>query len=87
MPDAWKNALEGRRIFLLNTHLNNIINEADCMIRGLEQVIEAFKCRENGAVIWRPHPLSMETLKSFQPQFCEIYNEVIEKAKKSKRTS
>lgn len=81
MPDAWKNALEGRRIFLLNTHLNNIINEADCMIRGLEQVIEAFSCRKDAAVIWRPHPLSMETAQAMNPDILHRYQEVIARFK------
>lgn len=77
VPEEWKSALDGRKVFLLNTHLNNIINEADCMICGLEQVIEAFKCRENGAVIWRPHPLSMETAQAMNPDILQRYKDVI----------
>lgn len=77
MPEEWKGALGGRTIFLLNTHLDNIINDADSMIRGLHQVIATFRKRENAAVLWRPHPLSIETATALNPDILERYLETI----------
>lgn len=78
MPDEWREALGGRKVFLLNTHLNYIINNADCMIRGLKQVIAAFENREKAAVLWRPHPLSIETAKAMNPDILQSYQQVME---------
>lgn len=81
MPDEWKDVLSGRKIFLLNTHLNNIINDSDSMIRGLQQVIATFEGRNKAAILWRPHPLSIETAKAMNPDVLESYLETINQFK------
>ena len=81
MPNEWKHVLGGRKIFLLNTHLSNIINDSDSMIRGLQQVIAAFEGRNKAAILWRPHPLSIETAKAMNPDVLESYLETIKQFK------
>lgn len=80
-PDEWKRAVDGRKVFLLNTHLEHIINDADCMICGLEQIITVFEGRGDAAVLWRPHPLSIETAKAMNPDILNRYQKVIERFK------
>lgn len=81
VPDEWKQALSGRKVFLLNTHLDNIINNAEDMVRGMEQLIELFEERKNAAVIWRPHPLSLETAKAMNPSILKRYSHLVERFK------
>ena len=82
MPEEWKSALEGRKIFLLNTHLNPIINEAEKTIDKLQQIFALFAEREDVALLWRPHPLSIQTAKSMNPRILDDYMKLIEEFKK-----
>jgi len=64
IPKEWEVSLKGKKVFLLNTHLNSIINEAEKTIKKLHQLFELFGKREDEALLWRPHPLSIQTAKS-----------------------
>ena len=79
MPDTWSDAVWGRKVFLLNTHLNQIINQAENMLLALEEIISIFEKRKAGAVIWRPHPLSIETAKAKNPAILQYYQEIIKR--------
>lgn len=81
MPVEWKKALNGRKIFLLNTHLNPIINEAEKQLDKLHQIFELFRHREDAALLWRPHPLSIETAKAMNPQMLDNYLHTIDEFK------
>lgn len=82
IPDAWKSALERRKVFLLNTHLNSIINEAEKTMDKLHQIFELFGERDDVALLWRPHPLSIQTAKSMNSQILGQYMQLIEEFKK-----
>lgn len=79
LPEEWKNALSGKKVFLLNTHLNSIINEADVLIEKLNKIIEIFSRKKDVAVLWRPHPLSIETMKSMNRAVIEKYYKIVDK--------
>lgn len=81
LPETWKKALNGRKVFLLNTHLNPIINEAEKLIDKLHQIFELFRKRETVALLWRPHPLSIETAKAMNPKILGSYLQLIEEFK------
>ena len=81
MPKEWENALTGRKVFLLNTHLNPIINEAERAIEKLQQIFLLFKEREDVALLWRPHPLSIETAKAMNPNILDSYMQLMERFK------
>lgn len=82
IPNEWKCNLQNRTVFLLNTHLNHIINDTENMLRGLEQIIEVFKTRKTAVVLWRPHPLSIETLEALKPDMLEKYRQTVKNFKK-----
>lgn len=84
IPEEWSSVFKGKKVFLYNTHLNDLINRPYDLIKKILYLLDFFEEEKEIVLLWRPHPLSMETLKSFQPQFCEIYNEVVEKAKKGR---
>ncbi|MBQ8261052.1 MAG: hypothetical protein IJZ00_02090 [Lachnospiraceae bacterium] len=81
IPAEWEKALEGRKIFLLNTHLNPIINDAEKTIDKLHQIFELFRERNDVALLWRPHPLSIQTAKSMNPGILGRYLNLVEEFK------
>lgn len=73
-PDGWEQKLRGRKVFLLNTHLLYFIKGYNYQKENPghvnyaewhhEQIFESLLDREECALIWRPHPLLKETLRS-----------------------
>ena len=81
LPKEWREVLEGRKVFFLNTHLTPIINKAENVLNKLRQVFRLFGQQNDVALLWRPHPLSIETLKSMNPKMLEQYLELVEEFK------
>lgn len=81
IPNEWKSVLNGRKVFLLNTHLNNIINHAEEMIDKLKSIFSLFRVQHDIAIVWRPHPLSIQTAKSMNPGILIKYMEIINEFK------
>lgn len=73
MPDDWKRVFQDRKVFLFNTHLNNIINNGEAMIEKLRLVFNLFRDQPDIAILWRPHPLSIQTAKSMNPRILPSY--------------
>lgn len=73
-PEGWKERLEGRKVFLLNTHLSYFIKgylykkkfpeRMDYTAWYHRTFLDMLLNREGCALIWRPHPLLKATLKS-----------------------
>lgn len=82
MPREWEAALDGKTVFLLNTHLNSIINHSEQMIKEVEGLIAFFEKRKDIALLWRPHPLSAETAKAVNIKTMRNYQELVERFKK-----
>lgn len=81
MPEKWHRALDGRKIFLLNTHLNPIINNAKKTMDKLQKIFLLFKERDDVALLWRPHPLSIQTAKSMNPEMLNQYLQLVDEFK------
>lgn len=84
IPDIWEEAIKGRKVFLLNTHLNNIINHGELVLNKLRRVFNIFRERKDIALIWRPHPLSIQTIKSMNSQIMEDYLSIVNEFKQLK---
>lgn len=78
VPEHWRSVFSGRKVFLLNTHLTAIINEAEKMIDKLHRIFKLFEQEKKAALLWRPHPLSIETAKAMNPQILGKYLEIID---------
>ncbi|MBQ7973023.1 MAG: CDP-glycerol glycerophosphotransferase family protein [Lachnospiraceae bacterium] len=73
-PKEWESKLKGRTVFLMNTHLSYFINgylyqqnhpgTRDFAKLYHERIINFILEREDCALIWRPHPLLKDMLKS-----------------------
>lgn len=73
VPEEWQSAIEGKKVFLLNIHLNHIISKSELMLEKLSLIFKYFQENQGIALIWRPHPLSIETAKSLSPDFLQRY--------------
>lgn len=79
IPAEWREKLEGKKIFLLNTHLsyfpkaylytNSLENYA---MKFHREIMETFLNRDDCALIWRPHPLLKNMLQDKFPELLEF---------------
>jgi CDP-glycerol glycerophosphotransferase (TagB/SpsB family) len=82
LPEQWREKLQGKKVFLYNTHLHNIINNADKLFAEYDYVLREFIGRDEVALLWRPHPLSVETIKTFKPYILDDYVKYLNQAEK-----
>ncbi|WP_079914165.1 CDP-glycerol glycerophosphotransferase family protein [Paenibacillus sp. 32352] len=82
MPLEWEGALKGRTVFLFNSTLGRLLNEKEDIIKSMEEIFRFFQKRQDIALIWRPHPLSIKTLQSMLPHLLDSYLMLVEKLKK-----
>ena len=82
IPKEWEKVLCGKKVFLLNTHLNPLINDGEKAIAEIRHLIKIFSERHQAAILWRPHPLSIETIKSMNPEILETYRELVQEFQK-----
>lgn len=89
MPDNWKRIIlkengEWKKIILYNTALTALLKQKDKMLDKIEDVIRFFQKRADSVVLlWRPHPLFEETIKSMRPQLWERYCKIAEDFQKT----
>ena len=81
LPASWKEKCGGKKNFLYNTHLSSIISEGPLFIKRLQKVWEYFKKHQEIALLWRPHPLSIQTAEAMNPDFLKAYLYMVEQFK------
>lgn len=81
LPASWKEKCDGKKTFLYNTHLSSIISEGPLFIKRLQKVWEYFKKHQEIALLWRPHPLSIQTAEAMNPDFLKAYLYMVEQFK------
>lgn len=81
IPQQWKQKIEGKKVFLLNTHLSyfpKALDYAKSMdnyaVKFHKEILDAFIDREDCALIWRPHPLLKNMLYGRFPECLEFVN-------------
>lgn len=87
LPDDWKAMLGSgdKKIIFFNTHLSNLMEgNSDRFFQKMEWVFRFFGGREDAVLLWRPHPLSLDTAKSMNPEAVEPYLELVEKYKQQR---
>lgn len=79
LPDEWKERLAGRKVFFLNTDLRAVMNWPNELINFVNLVIDIMERREDIAVIWRPHPLVVETILSMNRGLLPYYTGLLQR--------
>lgn len=76
LPHEWRKKTTGRTVFFYNTHLNSVMGKAEHHLQKLEYILSFFKERKELAIIWRPHPLMEETIKTYNPHIFNEYRRI-----------
>ena len=83
VPQAWKEKLNGKSVFLWNTHYN-LGNTSTDILNFAEKVIDYMETQPSLALIWRPHPLTETIVKVyFNGQYYGKWLELLERVNKS----
>lgn len=77
IPDKWKEKLEGKFVFALDTNCMYLINHSFDGFAYIEQVFDAARMIPNCAVIWRPHPLTRISIAHYAPQMLKQYDQLV----------
>ncbi|MGN0604494.1 MAG: hypothetical protein ACI4I2_11010 [Oscillospiraceae bacterium] len=87
LPEEWQKKIGdcSKKIILYNTHLSMLMaGDYEKSLIKLEQVLRYFKSRDDIVLLWRPHPLTIPTVKSTNPIAFEPYMQIVEKYKSEK---
>lgn len=86
IPTEWKNLLgDGRRkVIFLNTHISGLMEgKSERFFKKMEWIFRFFEKRDDVVLLWRPHPLALDTARSMNPAAVEPYLKLVEKYKES----
>ena len=81
ISEAWFEKIKGRQVFMLNTHLSRVIKADVLDLEFFKKLINYMKKNHDIAVIWRPHPLIIQTIKSMNPMVLEAFQEIVKEFK------
>ncbi len=86
VPEEWKEFLDGnKKVLFFNTHLNGLIaGKSEQFLKKLKWVFGFFQAREDVVLLWRPHPLMVDTARSMNPAAVEPYLRLVEKYREEK---
>lgn len=77
IPRQWSDKLKNKKVFLLNSSISRILNEPN-WLEEVKKIVNVFVEKQDIVLIWRPHPLLLETIDAMQPEkrkeYQEIYN-------------
>ncbi len=88
IPEEWLKIIEKpdgsfKKIVFYNTSLNALLKYNEQMLEKMKDVFRIFyENKEEVALLWRPHPLIENTIKSMRPQLWEEYKKLVEWYKK-----
>lgn len=71
--------IKGRKTFFWNTHLSSILSNRKSFLENVLYVLNIFEGNPNIFLLWRPHPLLMQTAKSMNENYVGILEEVFER--------
>ena len=88
IPEDWKKIItkpdgSRKKIVFYNTSVVAILNEEQKMVDKIKDVLDVFReCKDDVALLWRPHPLITATLDSMVPEVAQQYREIVDAYKK-----
>jgi len=74
IPKEWAEKANGRKVILLQNSIVPYMNDVDKLKK-----IEKFVDSHNECILWRPHPLYVDTIKSIRPYELPIFQRIMEK--------
>ncbi len=83
IPEEWIKTLRKpdgsyKKVILYNTSINSFLAHGNKMLIKMKQVFALFKKKQESiALLWRPHPLLENTLKTMRGEMLEEYRELV----------
>lgn len=86
IPEEWREFLgQGKKVIFFNTHLRGLMQgQSEQFLRKLEWVFNFFQKREDVVLLWRPHPLMVETARAMNPEAVEPYLKLVDRYRRQK---
>lgn len=82
VPEEWENIINNRKVVFYNTHLRSVMQEGgELFLEKLKKVLATFKKKKEIALLWRPHPLVLSTIKAMNPDLLIYYEKIVEEYK------
>ena len=87
IPEEWLKIIEKpdgshKKIIFYNTSIAALLEHDEKMLEKMKSVFETFKeNKDDVALLWRPHPLILQTMEAMLPQLLEQYKEMVEQYK------
>ena len=85
VPEEWLKIIEKpdgswKKIIFYNTSIAAFLKENELMLAKIKDVLRIFKENQDEvALLWRPHPLMMQTIESMRPELRDIYQRIVER--------
>ena len=80
--DEWAYKLEGKVVFLWNSHYN-IHSSTSTLLQYGEHIINLIEGNEDVAMIWRPHPMTETIIKLYMQEYQGKWESMLERVKES----
>ncbi len=79
IPDKWKPFLvKNIKVLFFNTHLSSVMKgKSEQFLKKLDWIFNYFQKRKDVVLLWRPHPLMLETAASMNPEAVEPYVQLV----------
>lgn len=86
IPEEWREFLgQGKKVIFFNTHLRGLMQgQSEQFLRKLEWVFNFFQKQEDVVLLWRPHPLMVETARAMNPEAVEPYLKLVDRYRRQK---
>ncbi len=85
LPEEWQQLLGSgeKKVVFFNTHLSGLMKgKSERFLKKVEWVFRFFAKRDDVVLLWRPHPLSLDTAKAMNPEAVEPYLKLVEEYKR-----
>lgn len=76
--DEWRQMTDGKKVLLLNSGLSTFLNQED-WLGHVDCIVEQVLSDKDMVLIWRPHPLLAQTIRSLQAEYLEEYEKICKK--------
>ena len=84
MPAEWRKIIEKpdgtwKKIIFYNTSIGAMLQNEEKMLEKMKSVFQTFReQKDEVALLWRPHPLLENTIKSMKPRMREAYEKLVQ---------
>ncbi len=86
IPEEWSRLIGNgemrKKVILYNTHISDVMGpNAERFFQKIESVFKYFKKHEEIVLLWRPHPLTRQTIQSMNPGAAQQYQRIVDSYK------